>query len=183
MTRSGVDTPGRDRPRSPVASRAPGAVAARGPDLPDSARTLPRLQIVQVVTAASRTALRGDPSPHTAPSLRDALRAPLTRPPRRGVGRYRGNGGGAGSWPGRAQKGGQTGSSTDNQDQGAVQVRRAEFGSSLWIPNSATSGRAPLRAPAEDLGRLAVWLRNELGVDAQSGGTPAAVAEPAGDGA
>jgi hypothetical protein len=61
------------------------------------ARQLPRPVIVYAVPAGSRAAQCGDPEPHTAPSLRDALRAPLTRPPRRAKRPGRGSLGGAGS--------------------------------------------------------------------------------------
>ena len=58
---------------------------------------LPRPVIVHAAPAASRAAQCGDPEPHTAPSLRDALRAPVTRPPRRAERPVRGSPGGAGS--------------------------------------------------------------------------------------
>src|SRR5689334_23197637 len=53
-----------------------GGPAASGSE-PDGSR-LPRPVIVHAAPAGSRAAQCGGPEPHTAPSLRDALRAPMT---------------------------------------------------------------------------------------------------------
>jgi hypothetical protein len=73
--------------------------SVRGPRSEEAGQRvqLPRPVIVHAAPAASRAAQCGDPEPHPAPSLRDALRAPVTRPPRRAERSVRGSRGGAGS--------------------------------------------------------------------------------------